>query len=219
MIFHLNKLLVRITDIKRSFVETNNYTSFSLDIYYINIETQEKLIKTLNPLSPHWNFFLKVEKSLYLKLSELNPPANIDNETIYPTGDFKMENCLSLRIVFPLQNSSRPPVVEYRDECPICLRITSCWKKLHHSDGDKPSHLVCTDCRFNLFRHFPQPNCPLCLRHIYTLSLSFCYRCFCCNQIKKCVTSSTHPHKKFTRTLDILFVIPVPKRNLIAPFV
>ena len=49
-----------------------------------------------------------------------------------------MGNCFSFRIVFPLQNSSRPPVVEYRDECPICLRITSCWKKLHPSDGDQP---------------------------------------------------------------------------------
>ena len=53
MIFHLNQHLVRITDIKRSFVETGNYTSPSLDIYYINIDTQEKIIKTLTPLSPH----------------------------------------------------------------------------------------------------------------------------------------------------------------------
>ena len=57
MIFHLNQHLVRITDIKRSFVETDNYTSPSLDIYYINIDTREKLIKTLTPLSPHWKFF------------------------------------------------------------------------------------------------------------------------------------------------------------------
>ena len=84
-----------------------------------------------------------------------------------------MGNCFSFRIVFPLQNSSRPPVVEYRDECPICLRITSCWKKLHPSDGDQPPHLVCTDCRTNLFKHSSQPNCPLCLRHIYTVSISF----------------------------------------------
>ena len=112
-----------------------------------------------------------------------------------------MGNCLSFRIVFPLQNSSRPPIVEYRDECPICLRITSCWKKLHPSDGDQPPHLVCTDCRTNLLKHSSQPNCPLCLCHIYTISLSFYYRCFCCNQIKKCVTSSTHPHIKCHQNL------------------
>ena len=112
-----------------------------------------------------------------------------------------MGNCLSFRIVFPLQNSSRPPIVEYRDECPICLGITSCWKKLHPSDGDQPPHLVCTDCRTNLLKHSSQPNCPLCLRHIYTLSLSFYYRCLCCNQIKKCVTSSTHPHIKCHQNL------------------
>ena len=112
-----------------------------------------------------------------------------------------MGNCLSFRIVFPLQNSSRPPIVEYCDECLICLRITSCWKKLHPSDGDQPPHLVCTDCRTNLLKHSSQPNCPLCLRHIYTLSLSFYYRCFCCNQIKKCVNSSTHPHVKCHQNL------------------
>ena len=53
MIFHLNQHLVRITDIKRSFVERDNYSSPFLDIYYINFDTQEKLIKTLTPLSPH----------------------------------------------------------------------------------------------------------------------------------------------------------------------
>ena len=53
MIFHLNQHLVRIPEIKRSFEETDNYTSPSLDMYYISIDTQEKLIKTLTPLSPH----------------------------------------------------------------------------------------------------------------------------------------------------------------------
>ena len=55
MIFHLNQHLVRITDIKRSFIETDNYTSPSLVIYYVNIDTQQSLTKTLTPLSPHWN--------------------------------------------------------------------------------------------------------------------------------------------------------------------
>ena len=41
MIFHLNQHLVRITDIKRSFTETDNYTSPSLEIYYVNIDTQQ----------------------------------------------------------------------------------------------------------------------------------------------------------------------------------
>ena len=62
-------------------------------------------------------------------------------------------------------------------------------------------HLVCTDCRTNLFIHSPQPNCPLCLRQIYTISLSFYYRCFSCNQLKKCITSSTHPHIKCHQNL------------------
>ena len=66
MIFHLNQHLVRITNIKLSFVETDNYISPSLENYYINIDTQEKLIKTLTPLPPHWIFFLKIEKSLQL---------------------------------------------------------------------------------------------------------------------------------------------------------
>ena len=196
MIFHLNQHLVRITDIKRSFVETDKYTSPSLDIHYINIDTQEKLIKTLTPLSPYWNFFLKIEKSLQLKLSEINPPANIDNETIYPTRDFLNGNLFILQNSFCPAELITPPIVEYRDECLICLKITSCWKKLHPSEGDQPPHLVCTGCRINLFRLSSQPNCPLCLRHIYTLSFSFYYRCFCCNQTKKYVTSSTHPHIK-----------------------
>ena len=88
MIFHLNQHLVRITDIKRSFIETDNYTSPSLEIYYVNIDTQQNLIKTLTPLSPHWNFFLKIEKSLVLKLGQSNPPNNLNNETIYPSRDF-----------------------------------------------------------------------------------------------------------------------------------
>ena len=88
MIFYLNQHLVRITDIKRSFIESDNYTSPSIEIYYINIDTQENLIKTLTPLSPHWNFFSKIEKSHKLKLRQKKTPANIDNETIYPTRDF-----------------------------------------------------------------------------------------------------------------------------------
>ena len=64
MIFHLNQNLVRITNIKRSFTETDNYTSPSLEIHYINIDTQENLIEILTPLSPHWNLFSKIEKSM-----------------------------------------------------------------------------------------------------------------------------------------------------------
>ena len=86
MIFHLNQHLVRITDIKRSSTETDNYTSPSLEVYYVNIDTQKSLTKTLTPLSPHWNFFLKIEKSL--KLDQLNPPNNFNNETFYHTRDF-----------------------------------------------------------------------------------------------------------------------------------
>ena len=107
-----------------------------------------------------------------------------------------MGNCLSFRIVFPLQNSSRPPIVENRDECPIGLKITSCWKKLHPSDGDQPPHLVCTDCRINLFRHSSQPNCPFASATFKHYPLVFITDVFCCNQIKKCVTSSIHPHMK-----------------------
>ena len=88
MIFHLNQHLVRTIDIKRSFTETDNYTSPSLEIHYLNFDTQENLIKILTPLSPHWNFFLKIEKSHKIKLSQINLPANINNETIYPTRDF-----------------------------------------------------------------------------------------------------------------------------------
>ena len=88
MIFHLNQHLVRITDIKRFFTETDNYTSPFLEIYYVNIDTQQGLTKTQTPLSPHWNFFLKIEKSLLLKLDQLNPPNNFNNETIYPSQDF-----------------------------------------------------------------------------------------------------------------------------------
>ena len=86
MIFHLNQHLVRITDIKRSFTETDNYSSPSLEVYYVNIDTQQSLTKTLTPLSPHWNFFLKIEKAL--KLDQLNPPNNFINETIYHSRDF-----------------------------------------------------------------------------------------------------------------------------------
>ena len=88
MIFHFNQHLVRITDIKRSFTETDNYTSPSLEIYYVNIDTQQSLTKTLTPLSLHWIFFLKTEKSLLLKLDQLNPQNNFNNETIYPSRDF-----------------------------------------------------------------------------------------------------------------------------------
>ena len=88
MIFHLNQHLVRITDIKRSFTETDNYTFPSLEIYYVNIDNQQSLTKTLTPLSPNWNVFLKIEKSLLLKLDQLNPPNNFNNETIYPSPDF-----------------------------------------------------------------------------------------------------------------------------------
>ena len=45
-------------------------------------------MKTLTPLSPHWNFFLKIEKSLVLKLGQSNLPNNLNNETIYPSRDF-----------------------------------------------------------------------------------------------------------------------------------
>ena len=88
MIFHLNQHLVRTNDIKRSFIETDNYTSPSLEIYYVNIDTQQSLTKTQTPLSPHWNFFLKIKKSLLLKLDQLNPPNNFKNENIYPSRDF-----------------------------------------------------------------------------------------------------------------------------------
>ena len=59
MIFHLNQHLVRITDIKRSFTETDNYTSPSLIIYYVNIDTQQSLTKTLTPLSPPLEFLFE----------------------------------------------------------------------------------------------------------------------------------------------------------------
>ena len=88
MFFHLNQHLVRITDMKRYFLENDNYTSLSLEIHYINMDKQQNLTKVLTPLSPHWNFFLKFEKSLKLKLSQLNPPLNFNNDTIYPTRDF-----------------------------------------------------------------------------------------------------------------------------------
>ena len=150
MIFHLNQHLVRVTDIERSFTENDNYTCPSLEIYYINIDTQQSLTKILTPLSPYWNFFLKNEKSSNLKLGQLNPQSTSITTLFIQPETFKMGNCSSFRIVFPLQNSSRPPNVEYRDEYPICLRITSCWKKLQPFDGDQPPHLV---CRINLFRH------------------------------------------------------------------
>ena len=88
MTFHLNQYLVRITDIKRSFIETDNYTSPSLEIYYVNIDTQQSLTKRLTALSTHWNFFLEIEKSILLKLDQLNSPNNFNKETIYPSRDF-----------------------------------------------------------------------------------------------------------------------------------
>ena len=171
MIFHLNQLLVRITDIKRSFTETDDYTSPSLEIHYINVDTQENLIEILTPLSPYWNFFSKIETSLKLKLSQITPQPTSTTKLFTLPVISEMGNCFSFKIVFPLQNSSRPPIVEYRDECPNCLKITSCWKKGHpltptETNGGTPQrrptpHLVCRDCRINLFHHSLQPNCPL----------------------------------------------------------
>ena len=94
------------------------------------------------------------------------------------------------------------------------------WKNctiLTETNNPPPPHLVCHDCRINLFRHSSQPNCPLCLPRIYTLSLSFYYRCFPCNQIKKCATSSNQPHKIVTRTFYILCVFRVRRIRTIAP--
>ena len=90
MIFRLNRHLVRITDIERSFVETDNYLSPSPEYFYINIDTQENLIKTLTPLSPHWNFFLKIEKSLPLILSEINPQPTSETKKFILPPIFKM---------------------------------------------------------------------------------------------------------------------------------
>ena len=53
MIFHFNQHLVRTTDIKCSLIESDHYTSPSLEILYINIDTQQNLIKILTALSPH----------------------------------------------------------------------------------------------------------------------------------------------------------------------
>ena len=40
--FHLNQHLVRITDIKLSITENDNFISRSLEIHYINSDTQQK---------------------------------------------------------------------------------------------------------------------------------------------------------------------------------
>ena len=100
----MNKHLVRITVIKRSFTENDHYTSPSLEIHYINIDTQQNLIKMLTPLSPHWNFFLKTEESLKLKLSHLNPAASFNDDTVTS----KMGNCFSFELVFPYRIHHAP---------------------------------------------------------------------------------------------------------------
>ena len=67
-------------------------------------------------------------------------------------------------------------------------------KEIIPSDGYQPPHLVYPNWRINIFRHPSNQIAPLCLRNIYTVSLSFFNRWLSCNQIKNCVTSSTHPH-------------------------
>ena len=45
----------RITDIKRSFTENDNYTSPSLEIHYINIDTQQNSYSSFTPLEFYKN--------------------------------------------------------------------------------------------------------------------------------------------------------------------
>ena len=106
-----------------------------------------------------------------------------------------MGNCLSFRIVSPSRTHHAPLLSNTVINVPFVQKLLPVGKNCTLPTRPTP-HLVCTDCRINLFRHSSKPNCPFCLRHIYTLSLCFYYRCFCCNQIKKSVTSSTHPHTK-----------------------
>ena len=77
MIFHLNQHLVRITDIKRSFTETDFYISLSLEIRYFNIDNPQNLTKTPTSLSPHWNFFLENEKFVKVKIESTMPPHKL----------------------------------------------------------------------------------------------------------------------------------------------
>ena len=77
MIFHLNQHLVRITDIKRSFIETDNYTSPSLLIYYVNIDTQQSLTKILTPLSPHFEFLFENRKIALIEIRSIKSPKQL----------------------------------------------------------------------------------------------------------------------------------------------
>ena len=138
MIFHLNRHLVRITDIKRSITKNDNYTSPSLDTPYKTLTRNKTWSRSSALVHPIGNFFIKIKKCLKLKLSQLNPQPTSTTTIFTLLVTSKMGNCFPFKLVFPLLNSPRPPIVEYRDECPICLKITSCWKKLHPSDGDQP---------------------------------------------------------------------------------
>ena len=102
-----------------------------------------------------------------------------------------MGNCLSYQLVFPLQNPSRPQSLNSVMNALFASRLNLFGKnftltmEFNHPIWFAPSvvsNYSCTHPNQNAFS----------LCQIYTVSLSFCYRCFSCNEVKELVTSSTH---------------------------
>ena len=77
MVFHLNQHLVRITDIKRSFTETDFYVSPSLEIRYFNIDNPQNLTKSAYFSFAPLEFLLRKWKVVKAKIESTKPPHRL----------------------------------------------------------------------------------------------------------------------------------------------
>ena len=92
------------------------------------------------------------------------------------------------------QTDSTPKI-----ECPICYLPSRQFKRLHKKQDGQLSHFACIPCRNELFKYWNQPDCPICVTPIYTISNCQFFPFDSCKEVKKLSTCHSHIidlHKK-----------------------
>ena len=78
--------------------------------------------------------------------------------------------------------------------CPICSRKTVIVEKLHKQFPKENPHYVCIPCRKALFKRYPNPKCPICLRPCLPVLITSYFRCNLCKKMKTELGITKHPH-------------------------
>ena len=78
--------------------------------------------------------------------------------------------------------------------CPICSRKTVIVENLQKQFPKENPHYVCIPCRKALFKIYPNPKCPICLRPCLPVLIRSYFRCNLCKKMKTEIGVTKHPH-------------------------